>query len=92
MTDIFVGFSRSKKFPRAYVQDRIAEKGELVWKAIHDKGAYIFVCGSGSRVGVGARDALTKIAETYGSSEPGWASDYIANLQNTGRYEQDVWG
>ena len=91
LTAMFVGFSRSKNIPRAYVQNKIAEQADLVWNALED-GAYIYVCGSGSRVGVGARDSLLKIIQDKSGKSMEYAEKYITNLSNTGRYEQDVWG
>ena len=92
LTGMFVGFSRSQVHPPMYVQAKILEQADLVWDAIDTKGAYIYVCGSGTRVGVGTRDALLKIISEKSQKSIEYAEDYIANLESSGRYEQDVWG
>ena len=92
LTGWFVGYSRSSKFPKEYVQEKIKQQADLIWDAIENKGAHLYVCGSGSRVGAGTRDALIKIiCEKSGKNED-FASEYIEKLENAGRYEQDVWG
>lgn len=92
LTGWFVGYSQSQKYPKEYVQVKIAQQADLVWDAIENKGAYTYVCGSGSRVGAGTRDALLKIiAEKTGKGEE-FADNYLEDLGNNGRYEQDVWG
>ena len=88
LTDMFVGFSRSNNFPKAYVQDKIREQSDLIWDEI-ENGAYLYVCGSGTRVGAGTRDVLIEIIRKKSNKSP---EEFIAELEETGRYEQDVWG
>lgn len=92
ITNMFVGFSRSEQFPRQYVQERILEQADLVWDAIENKGAYIYVCGSGSRVGTGTHNALVDIIVKKTGKDKGYAEEYLENLESNDRYEQDVWG
>jgi sulfite reductase alpha subunit-like flavoprotein len=91
LTGWFVGYSRSKKFPTQYVQSRIIEQKDLIWNALQNQNAHLYVCGSGSRVGTGVREALLQIFQ-----EQGWSNEeserYLTKLEDTGRYEQDVWG
>merc|ERR1712137_1017746 len=92
LTGVFVGFSRSQVHPPMYVQAKLLEQADLVWEAVDKKGAFIYVCGSGTRVGVGTRDALLKIISEKSQKSMEFAENYIANLEDNGRYEQDVWG
>lgn len=88
ITDMFVGFSRSNNYPKAYVQEKLLEQSDLIWNEL-ENGAYVYVCGSGTRVGAGARDALMQIIQKQTNKSP---VDYISNLGSSGRYQQDVWG
>jgi len=92
ITGWFKAYSRSSKYPKEYIQVKILEQADLLWDAIDNKGAYIYVCGSGSRVGAGTRDALLKIIAEKSKKGTNFAEDYISNLESSGRYEQDVWG
>ena len=92
ITDMFVGFSRSKVYPSSYVQAKIAEQAEPLWNSIHEKGAFIYICGSGSRVGAGTRQALLDIIQNQGSRSQEEAEEYLSRLEVSGRYQQDVWG
>ena len=89
---MFVGFSRSKVYPSSYVQAKIAEQAEPLWNSIHEKGAFIYICGSGSRVGAGTRQALLDIIQNQGSRSQEEAEEYLSRLEVSGRYQQDVWG
>mmetsp|Transcript_58854 Transcript_58854/g.88797 ORF Transcript_58854/g.88797 Transcript_58854/m.88797 type:complete len:168 (+) Transcript_58854:10-513(+) len=91
ITGMFVGFSRSQKYPSEYVQTKILQQADLVWDAL-GKGAHLYVCGSGTRVGVGTRDALHKIIVSKSECSTEEAEAFIENLEANGRYEQDVWG
>merc|ERR1712137_590313 len=43
ITGMWVGFSRSDVHPRQYVQDKILEQGNLIWQALNEQGAYVYV-------------------------------------------------
>jgi len=43
-----------------YVQDRLREQAELVWKLIHEQGAHFYVCGDASSM-AGAVRAYTRV-------------------------------
>ena len=63
--DIHYAFSRSEQYEKKYVQDVIKEEKDLVWKLIDEEDAVLFVCGSGSRMGSGVREALLEIFKEH---------------------------
>ena len=89
---LFVAFSRSKTHPKRYVQQALLDERELVWSLIEDKGAHLYVCGCGSRVGVGVTDALKEIVKEKSGKDDAFAAAYVEKLQDSHRYELDVWG
>lgn len=65
----------------------------MVWDLIDNQGAVLFVCGSGSRMGSGVRDAILEIIKENCTDDDKekWVDEYMNNLED-GRYELDVWG
>ena len=87
---VHVAMSREVPGKREYVQHRIAEQGELVWKLVED-GGYIYVCGSQSM----RDDVRTSLVHTFalqGSLSLEGAETYMRRLEEEARYRPDVWG
>merc|ERR1712137_223195 len=95
--DIHYAYSRSEKYEKKYVQDVIKEKKDIVWKAINEHDAIIYVCGCGSGMGAGVRDALLEIFKEHSDKSDDedkeeWANEYMEKLEENDRYLLDVWG
>ncbi|MFI6087676.1 bifunctional cytochrome P450/NADPH--P450 reductase [Streptomyces sp. NPDC051218] len=75
----------------AFVQHRIAAEADEVW-ALLSAGARVYVCGDGSRMAPGVRDALRTL---HGERTPGaTAADsdqWLNELTAQGRYVEDVY-
>ncbi|MDR2676974.1 MAG: hypothetical protein LBB26_00155 [Puniceicoccales bacterium] len=84
-----LAFSRDQDH-KVYVQDRIWENREEIWKWIKG-GAHVYVCGTADPM---ARDVLgtfTKVAGTCGNLSTEASESYIKTLQKCRRYLQDVY-
>jgi NADPH-ferrihemoprotein reductase len=65
LTNLFTAFSREQS-KKVYVQNKLAEEGERVWKLLSlSKPAYIYVCG-GTSMGKDVLAAVEKIVQDNG--------------------------
>jgi cytochrome P450/NADPH-cytochrome P450 reductase len=90
VTELEVAYSRLDENKKIYVQDKILERKEEVWKLI-EGGAVIYVCGDASRMAPDVRRTFAAIyAEKTGTALDA-ASDWIDQMTVEGRYLVDVW-
>ncbi|KAI9494024.1 hypothetical protein BDB00DRAFT_820509 [Zychaea mexicana] len=76
---------------KVYVQDKLCENGQETWDLIANQGAYVYVCGEAKRMAKDVQAAITGFAKQYGGLDDTAAADYISNLRDAGRYQEDVW-
>jgi len=86
LAEFHYAFSREGK--KQYVQDVMKEQQETLWHLIDEEEAHVYVCGSGSTMSVGVRDALLDIIKQH-TDKP---DAYMAKLERQNRYVIDVWG
>jgi NADPH-ferrihemoprotein reductase len=82
-------FSR-EGLAKVYVQHRVLEDGENVWRMVQDHGAYIFVCG-GAQMGRDVMTALHEVAMHHGSMSEAEAQKVFAQMHSDGRLVQELW-
>ena len=84
-------FSRDQEH-KVYVQDRMRENGEELWKWIQE-GAYFFVCGDAKRMAKDVHQALIDIASQYGGMDLETAKDWVEKTfaREEKRYLKDVY-
>ncbi|MET9293903.1 cytochrome P450 [Streptomyces sp. NPDC003077] len=83
-------FSARPQDGRRYVQHRVAAEADEVWTLL-EAGARVHVCGDGSRMAPGVRDAFrTLYAERTGASVEE-AEAWLRDLTAAGRYVEDVY-
>ena len=75
---------------KVYVQNRIVEHGEAVWKLL-EEGAVVYVCGDASRMAPSVREAFKAVFSSSSGSEEEAAEEWMVGLQQSGRYLTDVW-
>ena len=81
----------SREGQRAYVQDRLRQRGALVWRLL-EAGAYVYVCGS-QPMREGVRAAFVDIAADHGAMPSEHAEAFIEQLETVEkRYRPDLWG
>lgn len=87
---IITAFSRETD-QKVYVQHRLREQGEDIWRLIDKEGAYIYICGDAKNMARDVQHAFVEFAMRYGGKSEEAAHDVIKKLRNTGRYQEDVW-
>jgi sulfite reductase (NADPH) flavoprotein alpha-component len=89
LTQLDTAFSRDQAHT-IYVQDLMMEKASQFWAWLQE-GAFLYVCGDGTRMAKDVDRALRKIVEAQGilSAEP--AENYIHALKDEGLYQRDVY-
>ncbi|WP_406119220.1 cytochrome P450 [Streptomyces sp. NBC_00989] len=84
-------FSAAPEGEVTFIQHRVAAEADEVW-ALLDAGARVFVCGDGSRMAPGVRDAFRTL---YRDRTPGAddeaAERWLNTLMADGRYVEDVY-
>ncbi|KAK2629509.1 hypothetical protein QTJ16_000329 [Diplocarpon rosae] len=99
-TTVFTAFSRDDPTgSKVYVQDKIREQGELVFRLLSE-GAFVIVSGSSGSMPKAVREALLDVivewhptikespAPTQGRAA---AESLLQDLECTGRYKQETW-
>ena len=82
--------SRERPGHREYVQDRLREQAELVWRLL-EAGGYVYVCGS-QAMREGVRDAFVDIVGERGKMPREHAEAFLEELEMTEkRYRPDLW-
>ncbi|WP_336205160.1 bifunctional cytochrome P450/NADPH--P450 reductase [Nonomuraea sp. LPB2021202275-12-8] len=72
--------------PHRFVQDALAAEADTVWELL-EHGAHVYVCGDGLRMAPAVRRVLLAMHhERTGEDGAAW----LAELEASGRYQQDV--
>jgi cytochrome P450/NADPH-cytochrome P450 reductase len=87
---VHIATSREPPGCHDYVQDRIRERGALVWRLLA-AGGYVYVCGS-QPMRDGVRTAFADVAAEHGALTRERAAAYLDELETTARYRPDLWG
>jgi cytochrome P450/NADPH-cytochrome P450 reductase len=88
---VHLAASRERADARDYVQDRLREQGDLVWRLLQE-GGYVYVCGS-QPMREGVRDAFVEIVTEHGGIPREHAEAFLEELEMTEkRYRPDLWG
>jgi cytochrome P450/NADPH-cytochrome P450 reductase len=84
-------FSAAPENGAQFVQHRIAAEADEVWNLL-DAGARVYVCGDGSRMAPGVRDAFrTLYREHTHDADEAAADNWLNSLVADGRYVEDVY-
>lgn len=75
---------------KIYVQDKLREQGEEVWRWIQD-GAHIYVCGDANRMAKDVEQALLDIIALHGGMDAEQADEFLSELRLDRRYQRDVY-
>ncbi|MCR8842063.1 assimilatory sulfite reductase (NADPH) flavoprotein subunit [Paenibacillus sp. SC116] len=89
LTKLDVAFSRDSD-EKVYVQHRMLENGEELYKWL-ENGAHLYVCGDEKYMAHDVQSALLTIISQYGGKSTEAAAAYLADLQEQGRYQRDVY-
>ncbi len=83
-------FSARPQDGHRYVQHRIAAEGEELWDLL-EAGAVVYVCGDGSRMAPGVRDAFRDVYAERTGADRAAADAWLRELTTAGRYVEDVY-
>ena len=89
LTKLDVAFSRDTN-EKVYVQHRMLENASELYQWLQE-GAHVYVCGDEKHMAHDVHKALLAIVEQQGGKSPEQAAAYIAELQEQGRYQRDVY-
>ncbi|WP_272690519.1 NADPH-dependent assimilatory sulfite reductase flavoprotein subunit [Providencia sp. PROV152] len=89
LTNISLAWSRDQA-QKVYVQDKLREQGEEVWRWIED-GAHIYVCGDANHMARDVEHALLDIISQYGNMDSESADEFLSELRVERRYQRDVY-
>lgn len=86
LTELHLAFSREQK-RKVYVQHKMREQGDKIWKLVDRVNAHVYVCG-GIAMGNDVSTTMEIIAKEAGVSD---AKGYVADMKRSGRYIQELW-
>jgi len=89
LSKINLAFSRDQQ-EKIYVQHKMLEQGEELYNWLK-AGASFFVCGKKDPMSSDVEKTLLSIIEKYGNKTPEGAKEYLEELEESGRYEKDVY-
>ena len=76
---------------KIYVQHKMTENADEIWKWIDAEGAHFFVCGDARRMAKDVDATLRKIVQAQGGKSVEQANEYVEKLKNEKRYKRDVY-
>src|SRR5438093_10256307 len=76
---------------KIYVQHKMTENADEIWKWIDAEGAHFFVCGDARRMAKDVDATLRKIVQAQGGKNVEQANEYVEKLKNEKRYKRDVY-
>ena len=85
-----LAFSRDHA-EKIYVQHRLIEQGEAIWRWLEQKQATIYVCGDRNNMAREVEQALLKIIQEQSGASDEQAGQYLSNLAKDRRYQRDVY-
>ena len=76
---------------KTYVQTKMLESADEIWKWIDGEGAHFFVCGDARRMAKDVDAALRKIIQDKGGKSEEQTNEYVEKLKADKRYKRDVY-
>jgi len=67
------------------------EMGALLWHEIETEGAYFYTCGDENMIR-GVEQSVKSIIEKFGNKSEVAADQYLKNLRQSHRYNEDSFG
>jgi sulfite reductase (NADPH) flavoprotein alpha-component len=86
---LITAFSREQD-EKVYVQHRLREHGELVWRTL-EKGGHFYICGDGEYMSKAVESTLLSVIESHQGKGMEAAEEYVKSLVASKRLQKDVW-
>jgi NADPH-ferrihemoprotein reductase len=90
LSSVLVAFSREQT-EKVYVQDRLREHKDLVWRLLDESNAHFYICGDAAQMAPAVRAAVVDIVAERLGGDRERAEAYVAALHEQGRWATDVW-
>jgi len=92
LNELQVAFSRENPKQKVYVQQKLMERKKLLWSLISEEKAYVYVCGNASGMAKDVYQTWVKIVEEESFVSQTIAANYVASLETSKHYLEDIWG
>ncbi|WP_045746695.1 bifunctional cytochrome P450/NADPH--P450 reductase [Actinoplanes rectilineatus] len=89
VVDLRLAFSGKADHPHRYVQDALAAAGDEVWELL-SAGGHVYLCGDGARMAPAVRAELLALHRSRAGSTDAEAEAWLSDLEESGRFQQDV--
>ena len=76
---------------KSYVQHKMLESADEIWKWMEAEGAHFFVCGDARRMAKDVDAALREIIQKQGGKSESETNEYVEKLKSDKRYKRDVY-
>jgi len=86
---LHTAFSRDTD-KKVYVQNLMEQEALKIWELL-EKGAHVYVCGDAKKMARDVHNQLLNIIRDYGKMDQTEAETYVIGLENSFRYQKDVW-
>ncbi|GAX76992.1 hypothetical protein CEUSTIGMA_g4439.t1 [Chlamydomonas eustigma] len=87
---LLTAFSRQQA-EKVYVQQRLRENADLVWRLLHEEHGHFYVCGDASSMAGAVEAELLKIFQSKLGEDASAADEYLKKISQEERYQRDVW-
>lgn len=87
---LFTAFSRDQE-EKNYVQHKMLENKELLWKLINEDNAWIYIAGNAKQMPQDVQNALLNIISECGELNINDAKNYLKNLEKNRHLQCEVW-
>ena len=90
LTRLDLAWSRDSA-AKSYVQHKMLESADEIWKWMDGEGAHFFVCGDARRMAKDVDAALRKIIQDKGGKSEEQTNEHVEKLKADKRYKRDVY-
>jgi len=90
LTRLDLAWSRDST-EKSYVQHKMLENADEIWKWMDGEGAHFFVCGDARRMAKDVDAALRKIIQDKGGKSEEQTNEHVEKLKADKRYKRDVY-
>ena len=90
LTRLDLAWSRDSA-EKSYVQHKMLESADEIWKWMDGEGAHFFVCGDARRMAKDVDAALRKIIQDKGGKSEAQTNEHVEKLKADKRYKRDVY-
>ncbi|KAH6904457.1 hypothetical protein BKA70DRAFT_1296764 [Coprinopsis sp. MPI-PUGE-AT-0042] len=76
---------------RPYVQDRILEDAQTIWRLVCNGGAWVYISGSSNKMPVAVKEAIAHAVQQHGGMSTEEAKTFVDSMVKEGRLVEECW-